>query len=259
MTGVLVLQACPPAEVDGWLGDCMQSVRAWAAANRFDYRCLDDELFAVLPKALRPGGRITPVIASDLARLEWARGLLRRGEARAVLWLDADVLVFDPARLVLPATDHAVGREVWVQADDDGKWRSYRKVHNAALFFRGDGAGRNSFLDFYADTGRRFLEQNTGGVPAQFIGPKLLTALHNVVQLPVMEAVGMISPALALDLLGARSGALACYRRKTPAPLAAANLCRSGVGQGELSVQQVAELVRVLLAGTPLSAAAQRA
>ncbi len=246
MPGALVLQSCPPAEAAGWLQDCMQSVRDWAADHGHAYRWLDDELFSVLPPSLRPGGRITRVVASDLARLEWSRRLLGEAGCRQVLWLDADVLVFRPARLRLPDTDHAVGRENWVQRDPRGRWRCYRKVHNAALFFRADPAGRNVFLDFYADCARRMLVANDGPMPPQFIGPKLLTALHNVVQLPVMERVGMVSPGLAEDLLGAGNGALAAYESRAGGLLAAANLCRSSLLQGDFTAEQMQALVAVL-------------
>ncbi len=250
MSATLVLQSCPASETTGWLADCMQSVRGWAEQQGCSYRWLDDELFSILPDALRPGERITPVIASDLARLEWARDLLRNAQAEQVIWFDADVLVFDPDHLSLPQGDSAVGREIWVQVEADGRLRSYKKVHNAALYFRADAMGRNSFLDFYADTARRLLTEHTGGgMPPQFIGPKLLTALHNVVQLPVWESVGMVSPALAEDLLGANNGALACYARKAAFPVAAANLCRSSVAQGALSVGQMQQLARLLMAG----------
>lgn len=243
MTTTLVLQSCPAAEAEGWLAGCMRSVRQWAEAAGHTWRWLDDALFDFLPAALRPGGRITPVIASDLARLAWAQQVLRSGEARQVLWLDADVLVFRPDALHLPEADHAVAREVWVQADGGGGWRAHRKVHNAALFFRADAGGRNTFLDFYTDTATRLLQRNTGGMPPQFIGPKLLTALHNVVQLPVMENIGMISPVLAADLLGAGNGALACYRRRNPVPLAAANLCRSSVSDRALGERDMPALM----------------
>ena len=230
----------------------MRSVRDWAAEAGLGYRWLDDELFELLPAQLRPGGRITPVIAGDLARLLWAQCLLRAGEARQVLWLDADVLVFRPERLKLPDVAYAVGREHWVQRDGRGGWRCYRQVHNAALFFRGDADGRNSLLDFYADSAARLLRANQAAMPPQFIGPKLLTALHNVVQLPVMEHIGMISPGLAADLPGGAGGALAAYRARAGVPLAAANLCRSACRAGEAGAAHMDRLIQVLTDGVEI-------
>jgi hypothetical protein len=50
----------------------------------------------------------------------------------------------------------------------------YVKVHNAFMMFRQG----NHFPDFYTDAAERLLDLNQGAMPAQFIGPKLLTALH---------------------------------------------------------------------------------
>ncbi|MGJ8669873.1 MAG: hypothetical protein ACSHXK_10335 [Oceanococcus sp.] len=246
MTTGLLLQSCPAHEAQGWLQLCMDNARCWAEARGLDYRFIDDELFSVLPEDLRPGSRISAVVASDLARLRWLQDLLREGYQQ-VLWLDADFLIFHPQALNLPDADYAVGREVWVQADGHGKWKAWKKVHNAALMFRNQGDGHNSFLDFYADTAQRMLQTNTQGMPAQFIGPKLLTALHNVVQLPVMEDMGMLSPAVVEDLLGANNGALACMHKRSTKDLAGANLCRSSVSGGELENADMHALVERLL------------
>lgn len=242
----VVLQSCPPQECHGWLQTCMDSVQQWAQLHGFEWRFVDDALFQRLPPDLQPGGRISPVIASDLARLLCLQELLQQGH-ECVLWLDADVLVFAPQSLSLPDTDYAVGREIWVQAGDKGRWRAWKKVHNAALMFRQQTDGHNSLLDFYADTATRLLRANQHAMPAQFIGPKWLTALHNVSQLPVWEAVGMLSPAVVEDLLGASTGAYACMQGRATQPLAAANLCRSSVSGGVLNAMQMATLCERLL------------
>ena len=93
-----VLQSCPSHERHGWLARCMHSVEQWAAAQGFSYRWIDDELFDLLPADLQPGQRISPVIASDIARLIWMQQRLHHGD-KAVLWLDADVLVIQPEQL----------------------------------------------------------------------------------------------------------------------------------------------------------------
>lgn len=242
-----VLQSCPSHERHGWLARCMHSVEQWAAAQGFSYRWIDDELFDLLPADLQPGQRISPVIASDIARLIWMQQRLHHGD-KAVLWLDADVLVIQPEQLMLPSAHAAVGREVWVQAEPAGGWRVYRKVHNAALLARDQGAGRNSFIDFYLDTAQRLVRANAHGMPAQFVGPKLLTALHNVVQFAVMEDVGMLSPAVVADLLHGGGGALKRMLGKSTRSMHAANLCRSSTHAGDLDDEQMLRLVDQLLA-----------
>lgn len=242
----LVLQSCPASERGGWLQTCMDSVQGWSQQQGFEWHYLDDELFRCLPDDLQPGGRISPVIASDLARLLCLQQLLQQGYD-CVLWLDADVLVFKPEALKLPNADYAVGREVWVQAGDKGRWRAWKKVHNAALMFRNQANGHNSLLDYYADTATRLLRANQHAMPAQFIGPKLLTALHTASQLPVWETVGMLSPAVIENLLGADTGALACFKQRSPQPVAAANLCRSSVSGGVLNANQMEAVCLYLL------------
>lgn len=227
-----------------WIGRCLDSVRNWCAANRFEYRFLGDELFGGMPAELMRKTRGQKVIATDLARLLLLQEALREGY-RNVVWLDADFLVFDPASLILPDTDCAVGREVWVQPDRQGRLKVYRKVHNAFLMFRQG----NSLLDFYADTARRLLSLNQGAMSPQFLGPKLLTALHNVAMLPVLESAGMLSPPVSRDLIRGGGDALELFVGHSLAPLAAANLCISSCDRGELGHDEMERLIDVLQGG----------
>jgi hypothetical protein len=64
----------------------------------------------------------------------------------------------------------------------------------------------------------------------QLIGPKLLTALDNMIQLDATWAVGMASPLVVRDLAAGGGPALACLRAFAPAPPAALNLCASLAG-----------------------------
>lgn len=245
MPDTLVIQSHRTPLPYPWVGRCLDSVRDWCARNRYDYRFLGDELFAGVPAALLEKTRTQRVIATDLARLRALQAARAEGYC-TVVWLDADMLVFDPAAFMLPDTDYAVGRETWVQPDGRGRLRVYRKVHNAFLQFR-QGA---PFLDFYADTAERLLERNAGTMPPQFLGPKLLTALHNIVSLPVLESAGMLSPAVCRDLLQGEGAALDLFRQHSAAPVAAANLCISSCERGELSEGDMVCLVDALLDGT---------
>jgi len=206
-----------------WLGVCLDSVRQWAEDNRFDYRFLtDDRLFATVPIELLQKTRDQIVIATDLGRLR----LLQQGLAESyqtVVWCDADFLIFNTENFILPETDYALGREVWVQENNKGKLKTYRKVHNAFLMFRQG----NSFLDFYADSAQHLLELNQGSMPPQFIGPKMLTALHNIVVCPVMENAGMLSPLVMRDLIKGGGKALDMFRQKSSVALDGANLSAS--------------------------------
>lgn len=243
MQDTLVIQSHRTPLPYPWLGRCLASVRDWCERNRYDYRCLGDELFARVPEALLGKTRAQPVIATDLARLRVLQEGLNEAY-RTVIWLDADILVTAPAAFIMPAESLAVGREVWVQPDRQGRLRVYSKVHNAFLLFRRG----NPFLDFYAATAERLLERNRGSMPPQYIGPKLLTALHNIAQLPVLECAGMLSPAVCRDILAGGGAALELFRAHSPQPVAAVNLCSSSCDRQELTTRELERLIDVLLA-----------
>src|SRR5688500_106983 len=90
----LVLQSCSNSQRDTWIQDCLRSVSAWAQAKGYTYRHIGDELFTVVPDwYLRKVGARLP-IAADYARLVFLQKALEEGFEQ-VIWLDADVLVFD--------------------------------------------------------------------------------------------------------------------------------------------------------------------
>ena len=232
-----VLQSCTPAAAQGWQQRCLDSVRAWATQQGHAHHWIDDALFDHLPDALRRRTAGQAVIASDLARLAWMQAALEDG-AGAVLWLDADTLIVDPAQFRLPAADFAVGREVWVQADGR-RWRSYRKVHHACLLARPG----NVALPFYRDAAARIiLAHRDGHMVPQLLGPKLLTALHNLAPFPVVETAGVLSPAVIHDLLAGGGPAYARWQRDSAVLPAAVNLCASSVRSDAVSADAMIRL-----------------
>ena len=239
----LVVQSHGGPLACSWLEQCLESVRDWSRARSCDYQFLGDEIFNRVPVDLLE--RIQhKVVATDLARLLVLKEALAIGY-KTVVWMDADFLVFDPARLVLPDADYALGREVWVQRDSTGTLKVYRKVHNAFLMFRQN----NNFLNFYLETAMRLLSLNTGTMPPQFIGPKLLTALHNIAQLNVLECAGMLSPLVIKDIIRGQGPSLEKFNGSTSEPIAAANLCISSCDRNELSAAEMEQLIDLLLTG----------
>jgi hypothetical protein len=83
-------------------------------------------------------------------------------------------------------------------------------------------------------------------MPPQFIGPKLLTALHNVCQLPVMESAGMLCPLVIKDLVQGGGEALRCFVEHSPIPIAGANLCVSSQEREEVSGTQMEQVIKLL-------------
>jgi len=246
MSHTLVLQSHRQPLPYQWLESCLDSVSRWAENNNFDYRFIGDELFESIPASLLEKTVQQKVIATDLARLHALQDGLRQGYA-TVIWCDADFLIFNSVEFVLPDSSYALGREVWVQNDKNNRLRAYRKVHNAFLMFR---AG-NNFLDFYTETAGRLLGLNSGTMPPQFIGPKLLTALHNIALCPVMETAGMLSPLVIRDLIKGQGAALDLFRRESPVPICAANLSSSLVEKEGISVADMGRLIEVLMESFP--------
>ena len=190
------------------------------------------------------------VIATDIARLYAIQDGLKQFDR--VLWLDADFLIFAPDDFLLPdqaqmPEGYMLGREVWVQASAErpNKLKANVKVHNAFLLFD----RRNSFLDFYLEHAERLVNKCEGPMPPQFVGPKLLTALHNTVVCPVLETAGMLSPLVIDDLLAdnGQCCALNLMTKRSPHPIAAANLCHSLSSQNNRSEQEMLRLVEELL------------
>ncbi len=242
MSDVLVIQSHRSPLTRPWIARCLETVRGWCATNGYEYRFVGDELFDQVPVPLLEKTRQQPVIATDLARLLLLQDALHSGY-ETVVWMDADFLIFDPADFHLPDAPCALGREVWVQHDRQGQLKAYKKVHNAFLMFRKG----NSFLAFYADTAQRLLAENQGTVPPQFIGPKLLTALHNVARLSVMESAGMLSPMVIKSVLAGDGPALGLFARQSPQPIAAANLCISSCEKEDVTDAEMERLIDILL------------
>jgi hypothetical protein len=239
----LVIQSHRTPLPFAWLEDCLQTVREWSEYQGFDYRFIGDELFDPVPTDILQKTESQIVIATDIARLYQLRSELDKYEQ--VIWCDADFLIFDPERFKPVDQLFAVGREAWVQHDSDGKLKCYRKVHNAYLMFRRG----NAFLDFYLESAKRLIRHNKGRMPPQFVGPKLLTALHNVVQCPVQEDAGMLSPMVIEDILNGDGPALQLFLKKTEYPLLAANLSSSVSDKVRHAASRIPELINKLKQG----------
>lgn len=223
----VVYQSYKSSGGPAWVRLCLESVRDWAASRGFDYRFVGDEILDRVPGWYRDKAVGQIPVVTDLGRLLLARDFLAEGYERTV-WLDADVLIFDPRAFVLEVDEGcAFGEEVWVQPGKGGRGlRAYRNVHNAFSVF----VAGNSFLDFYIDACQSVLRRVSGGVPPQIVGPKLLGALHNLVGFRLLPQVAMLSPLTARDVAAGGGPALDLMLRRSGGPLCAANLCTSLAG-----------------------------
>ena len=83
-------------------------------------------------------------------------------------------------------------------------------------------------------------------MPPQFIGPKLLTALHNIVASPVMEQAGMLSPLVMRDLLAGEGDALDLFLTRCEILPAAANLSSSLTREESFNDADMEKLIQLL-------------
>lgn len=243
-SGTVVIQSHRDPLPLPWLQTCIDSVKNWAIASGFEYRWIGDEIFDVLPAALLEKIQHRPVICSDLARLYALSNALREGYQTAV-WCDADFLVINAEQLVLPQKPFAFGREVWVQDEGNRQLRARVKIHNAFMVFQ----QANPFLDFYIHSAERLISLNDGGMPAQFVGPKLLTALHNMLHFDVIENAGMLSPEVMADVAAGGDAALKLFLDHHGKMPAGANLSASMAGHAIMSGLDMDEVIRRLLNG----------
>lgn len=257
MRSTLVVQSHTDPLPHAWLKPCLQSVEQWAQEQGFDYRFIGDELFDGLSAQERNACGEQTVVASDLARLLSLKRALLEGYTQ-VVWCDADTFVIAPSRLTLttclpPDATFAVGREVWVQTQGR-RLRSFVKVHNAFLFVKHN----NPFLDYYLYCARQMVTQYQRGdgqktVVPQLIGPKLLTALHNVSPLPVAEPFAVLAPEVIVEIIAQVSGpALSLFNRRSRSAPLAVNLCASSIVRGELTNKQMALVIEQLPKSTRL-------
>lgn len=225
----VVLQSYRTTAVPGWMNGCTNSVSEWALGQGWEYRFQGDHLFDLVPETIRTKFAQQRPLLADIARLQWARQVFdQEPEVERILWLDADVLMFAPEHLVIPSDpDFAVGRQVWVQPDAADKLRVFRQVHNAVLAIQ----RTSPTLDFLIKTMTKLAERHKGPAAPQLLGPKLLTALHNIVGFAVIEGVGMASPRVLADIANGGGPAYDLLVQKSPAALGALNLCSSYSGQ----------------------------
>lgn len=220
----VVFQSYRTEDVPAWIARCMESVRAWAAANGFEYRFYDDGFLARAPSWYREKARNNVLLVSDLARLLVARELLGEGCERTI-WMDADLLFFDPRPARFDVADgYAFCREIWSWRKDDGSaWLLPERANNAVSVFDGG----NPVLDFLAYAAQAMVRNTPGEVPPTAVSTTLLTGLKESIGLPLLRNIGTLSPYAMVALLKGEAAYLQPFMAAVGEPLLAANLCGS--------------------------------
>jgi hypothetical protein len=221
-----------------WIRQCTATVRAWAAARGYRYRLLGDELFdgVGLEVALKARSML-PV--ADLGRLLWAERLLAENES--VVWVDADVVVFDPERLAVDTNaPFLVCREVLVTRDKAGLSTPGVTIAYSptVLFFRRG----EPFLGRWIAAARKLADQRPQLGDAEF-GRELLRKLARGKVLPAIKSVGHFNAAVLKEIYGHEGPATQLMMRASGTPFAAANLCGHYHMHGAVYLKIVEKLI----------------
>lgn len=228
MTDTIVIQSRPPGTPPDAVHRACQSVEGWAGSYGFAYQRMGDEIFEMIPDWVLGIAGTRKQMAVDIGRLKWTQNLLDQNWAK-VIWLDADALIFNPDAMIVDVPEgFAFGREHWVQPDEKASaLKVYKNVHNAFMVFTDQGRWA---LDFYLESALRILKAAGPDTPPQLVGPKLLTALNNVVQFPLIDCVGMASPLVLADVAHGGGDAWDALRDAYNNEIAGLNLCTSLIG-----------------------------
>jgi len=209
---ILVVQSSP-AHVPGWVERCMASVRAWSGDA---YERVDDSFLDLAPgwvhDACAAAASLLPV--TDVARLVLLQERLRTGWSR-VVWVDGDVLVFEPSLVDVCASSAEVSVcvERWVTGAPGGGLQAAPCVNNSVLSARS--------VDALLDA--TMARVRAGDVGPRSLGPDLLTPLHRTSPFGEVVGVSVASP----HVVRGEPVAWSLLTSSLPWPLGALNLCWS--------------------------------
>jgi hypothetical protein len=220
---VAVLQSFRTVDVPSWITRCMDSVRQWAMSQGWDYLALDNRFLDLPPGWVRERCGSNLYAVTDVARLMWAQDVLS-GDYQRVIWVDADVVVFDAgglARHVSAVHEHGFARELFLHVSGrrtDPRWG----INNALMVF-------DRHAPVLADYLRICLagleDYRDGEVPRTAMGPALLQQMDAAGRLHRIEGVGLFTPAMLGPFAAGRDALMRLYLSHCPVPPAAANLC----------------------------------
>jgi hypothetical protein len=197
----IVIQTFRNHTIPAWIQRCLDSVQKWARLHEHDYSLAGDEFYDLCGPEYLARGSKNPQAITNLARLVATRQRLDAGYQR-VIWMDADMFVFDPAKLVFdfPAesltTGYAFGREVWLYRDTAGVTHVMPPVaHNAATFFTQGAVDLDMLITLI-----RHIDAKRQIVSNFQVGVRLLRGLQYSLMFPTFSHVGVFSPVLLRSL-----------------------------------------------------------
>jgi hypothetical protein len=224
----IVFQTFRNHTVPNWIQRCLDSVQKWARRHGHDYSLVGDEFFDLCGREYLSHGKKNPRAITNLARLIATRQHLDAGYRR-VIWMDADIFVFDPENLVFdfPAasliTGYAFGREVWIRDDTSGAIYAKPPVpHNAATYFTQDAVDLEILTELI-----RHIDAKREIVSNFQVGVGLLRGLQYSLMFPTFSHVGVFSPTVVRALANREEKVLRFCGENFRFTTCAGNLCLS--------------------------------
>lgn len=242
MRRLAVIQSFRSTNVPGWIEHCLASVKAWAKSAGHDYRLFGDEAFEFCGAdyLAQVGSNMRSI--TNLARLELVKHAHSHGYDWAV-WIDADILVFDPVRFDLSTVQrYAFARETWLEPyHDAAQWRAFSAVNNSVFACR---AGEPD-LNFLIGATRHIAAHRKVETNYQ-VGGHLIKGLRLPLGFETLGNVGMFSNFATLALARGVDALLKLQARYHGTPVYAANLCASENYSPPVSEAEAEAAIRVL-------------
>lgn len=219
MADTIVLQAWDEPPIPEWIDRCLASVRYWSSIQQFAYKFVPRGLLERAPQWVRQrcGSRQGPV--ADLARLLLMQDLFDQGYGK-VIWIDADVLVFDAPRLRI---DSAHGMLALYQ-----KTPAHSQGGDAGASVSGSilAAEKNHpVFNFYRHAVEESVRNQHGDDMApDLAGSALLTQIARIVPIECLTSVGQLTPAMLAEIACGENRLATEYTARHGFPLAAATL-----------------------------------
>jgi hypothetical protein len=202
----------------------MTTVRAWSALRGYDYQLIGDEFLLLAPAWYRQKATGFITIITDLSRLIASRQYLKDGFECAI-WIDADVVIFNPALLQVDAAwPYSYCREVLLTRNLNGKMSADVRVNNAICVFRQDAI---SHLDEYIFACTSNVSRLSSLWDNAEVGTKLLTVAHRRQHFQILSAVGLLTPLVMDAILREDNETLTYFKVWHNGPIGAGNLCNS--------------------------------
>lgn len=218
----VVLQSFRLYDVPDYVSACLASVKAWATERGFAYRFVDDELFDGVPEWFKEKANVHMESIADVARLLEAKRLLS-AEFGRVIWVDADVLIFNRVLFSVPfVASYNYCRETWLDLDESGQSGTLHRVNNCVCGFT--EAALDHIDDYVGECYR--LASNVDSLSSGLeVGTDILSSRFRMAE--HITQVGIASPLVIHALLYGKLSLLRQYAIRNAGPIYAINMCNS--------------------------------